>query len=415
MRIEKDKIKGIMLGSIIGDALGNPVTGMSKGHILSTFKEINSYVDPAPGLKGKMERWKKPGIYSSITQWMIIVSFFLFSGERKKEKSFFEFFKGIKNAGNPERIFRHSGPMEINFLNHFSEDSQGGNNFEWPAVELALIAVPFSFSDRSLHETLSFLLAFNRDVFSITGALIFTACLKKSVPAHGIIVAAIEEAEQLIEKIKKNQGSLFDAGINPDYILCGIKDYIAVFSGTPEVATKEDAGKVICSHVNKKIKTPVKRATVNHPLAVIPYSFFLIHAYQETDVSPIFHAVNEGGTASLLCAVTGAMCGGMYGAASIPDSLINTLVNRKKVLSAIDSISAGRGLSIQEFLKDEASLTLKEEEERNAKLRHVKSKKKQTKVKPKKDLATIVVESWTKTDQAKWRKKQRECIDKSCV
>jgi hypothetical protein len=57
----------------------------------------------------------------------------------------------------------------------------------------------------------------------------------------------------------------------------------------------------------------------------------------------------------------------------------------------------------------EALVLLKEIQEKNAKLKHVKVKTKNTKKKSRKDiereLSALVVESWTKLDKAKWRRK----------
>ncbi len=62
---------------------------------------------------------------------------------------------------------------------------------------------------------------------------------------------------------------------------------------------------------------------------------------------------------------------------------------------------------IQDFISGEASLSAKETEEKNAKLKHVKIKikKKKSRHEMEKELSNHVVESWTKFDRAKWRKK----------
>ena len=68
-----DVTSAIILSVIAGDALGSPLEGMSRGHIKSCFGPLSGYADPEPALKGKMDRWKKPGLYSSISQFMLML------------------------------------------------------------------------------------------------------------------------------------------------------------------------------------------------------------------------------------------------------------------------------------------------------------------------------------------------------
>ncbi len=59
----KGEVSDIILAAITGDAAGYTLNGMKKNHIKAVFREISGYIDPAPGLKNNMQRWKKPGLY----------------------------------------------------------------------------------------------------------------------------------------------------------------------------------------------------------------------------------------------------------------------------------------------------------------------------------------------------------------
>ncbi|RPI89409.1 MAG: ADP-ribosylglycohydrolase family protein, partial [Spirochaetales bacterium] len=65
---DTDKNTGILLGALTGDALCTPLEGLSAGHIRSVLGHIGDYADPEPALKGKMDRWRKPALYSSLSQ-----------------------------------------------------------------------------------------------------------------------------------------------------------------------------------------------------------------------------------------------------------------------------------------------------------------------------------------------------------
>lgn len=402
-----NKIKGIVLGSIIGDALGTPLGGFSKGHISSVFKRINGYADPAPALKGNMERWKKPALYSSISQMIILLSYHLTSSGRRL--SFHDLIKSAADTSEMDYgIFRHPGVMEKKYFERIKNPAIT-EIFSWPCTELSLISTPFAYNESADHEIVSFCSALNRDIASITGTLVFINILKTVIYAEKNITPdlAVNVVSSLQNNINKNPGILFDKGINPDYILSSLEDFGSIFSSLRELHTAEKAEEKICSIANKKLKTPVTRATVNHPLLIIPYSIVLSSLSGNNPAEIYFTAASEGGAASVLCGFCGALCGALHGADSIPESLIENLVNRRKILSVIDSISSGEDNFMDDFLKNELLLTRKETEERNARLKHIKPKKKEEKTRKssEQEIARHVVESWTKTDKAKWRRR----------
>lgn len=403
----RNKIKGILLGSIIGDTLGTPLSGFSKGHISSIFKHVNDYVDPAHGLKGNMERWKKPALYSSISQMIILLSYHLTSGNRSS--SFSDIIRRAIDASEADYgIFRHPGVMGKKYIEQIKNTSV--EVFAYPCAELSLIAIPFAYNEAADHEIISFCSILNRDISSITGALFFINLLKRIITTCESITLpdlAINELSSLQNSINRNPGVFFEKGINPDYILSSLEDFSKIFSGLKTVKTIESAEEIICSLANKKFKTPVKRGTVDHPLIIIPYSIILAHISRSNPAEILSTAANEGGAASVLCGLSGALCGALYGEESIPEHLVENLVNRRKILSIINAISSTGSDFMTDFLKNESLLTMKEIEEKNARLKHIKPRKKETKTKKdrEQEITKHVVESWTKTDKAKWRRR----------
>ncbi len=421
---QDNTIKGMMLGAIIGDAVGTPIDGMSKGHIQSIFKSIDGYIDPSPGLKGRMNRWKMPGLYSSLSQMMMILSFILSTQKSFKETNITDFIKAIPDISENEfGILRHPGILEKNFISRIIAGDEGSHDriFSYPCARAALIISPAAYytsRDNLVSRAISLSMMFNRDIDSIAGALMFTILLRdiitesRSFTSSSLIAHAIETASSLSKEIETNPDKIFEKGINPDSLLASMEKYAMLFSNLENIKSREAAEEKICSFLNSMIKSPVTRATVNHPLAIIPYSIYLTSSCIDSPLNTLFTAANEGGSSSILCSLAGTLNGAIFGAHWIPEELKDSLVNKKRIGALIEEISRQKvsDFIIQDFIDGEASLTKKEIQELNAKLKHTKPRKPNKKKKKfakdkEKELSRHVVESWTKTDQAKWRKK----------
>ena len=109
IRTEKgDHYRGDDRGSACG-----PLEGFGPGHIRSIFGRITDYTDPSPALKGKPERWRKPGLYSSISQMIMLM---LLSAGRGRGIDMRSFVRELENnppvEGHPFGAFRHPGVVE---------------------------------------------------------------------------------------------------------------------------------------------------------------------------------------------------------------------------------------------------------------------------------------------------------------
>ncbi|MFH0975009.1 MAG: ADP-ribosylglycohydrolase family protein [Spirochaetota bacterium] len=421
--MNEQKIKGMFWGAITGDAIGTPLDGLSKAHLHSVFKNIESYLDPTPALKNKPENWKKPCLYSAISQFMLLLSMFLFSFKRPDPREFTEYIsRSLSEGDNELGIFRHPAVMEKYFIKKIKSQAANSGDalFSVPSANLAVLMTPFVLSppqnETHIEQLLSFSLMLNRDVHSTAGTLIFNALLadilgKESLPEReSILASAITSSNSLLKNAEKLMPRIFDLGINPDYLLASIKDYITIFSNIININDIDSSEKTIINYVNLKIKTPVTRATVNHPLAIIPFAAYLSNYYMDDSLNAIFHAAESGGSTSVFCALVGALNGAMYGLDTLPENLINELVNKKKITTMVDSLVKKKMNDelIKDFIHGEASLSAKEIQEKNARLKHVKIKTKKQKSRSEIEnrLSSHIVETWTKLDKAKWKRKK---------
>jgi len=106
-------------GLVCGDALGALFEGMSRAHIHAMARDIETYMDTSPLLKGKMHRWTKPGLYTSLTQMMICTAM-SHDGRRFSRENFHQILSGNPSVQDSDTgIFRHSDcPKGISFHWH---------------------------------------------------------------------------------------------------------------------------------------------------------------------------------------------------------------------------------------------------------------------------------------------------------
>ncbi len=410
-----DKIRGILLNSILGDALCTAIDGLSKGKILSDYKEINNYIEPLLNRK-TIDKWRKGGLYSSISQFMIISSFSL-TKPRKYTDMFMEMIeRSISTYSDKYSIFRHTGTAEREFIKTMQKRSQAVRYFDRPCTRVVPIVFPLSFSEESadsyFRKTADIMGRFTSDEFTISGAMILleflAGSIKTSAASNNLINRAIDAAESVSRYIKKNTHIVFDHQLNPDKLLAHSKSYYDIFCELNNEDQKDKAELKIIDNLNRYLKDPVKRATVNHPLAIIPYAFYIVRHLRKNPKDILFNIAYEGGSSAPLASVAGAVTGSLYGTSFTPEVLIENLVNKKKVLSIIGSITEKRISSkiMEGFIKSEIALTQKEHEEFHARSKLKKeTPKKNSRKKEKEALLTKhVVESWTKLDKAKWKK-----------
>ena len=410
--------KNVLLSAIIGDALGSGVEGFTKGHIHAHYRNMDDYIDPEPALKGRVEMWRKPGLYSSISQFMLILSMAC-----ARREPCIEYFSRCV-AGSPEiagygpGIFRHPDGVEKKFISRMKDEREKSEAPANPSVRIIPALLPLSLRTNSemehMAEVITYVRLFTHDMPTMASALLFSSLLRTLMRGNSTTFDPMRISPEIssacADAIESNSAVIFALAVNPGALIQEIQSLGTILLGLAAADTLQTAEQIICASVNKKLKTPVTRATVNMPDALIPYSL-AVSTFHRGDPSLLFHAAAEGGSAASLSSLCGAIsaCGREP---FIPENLLRNLVNRKKILSLADCLygnAAPAGL-MDDFMRSEASLTAKEQEELRARLKHGKNrpvKKHLTRSEKEKKLARHAAESWTKLDKAKWKKEKR--------
>jgi ADP-ribosylglycohydrolase len=419
----QDKVKYMLLGTIIGDALGTPLDGLSRQHIKSTLKSINNYTDAAPALKGKLDQWKKPGLYSSASQLMILLAMYGILNKNITPNKFMQLIKTLpETAGNGYGIFRHPYPLIQHLIRNAKTNNYPALNAAFSgacaksAIVLLPLAIPGILSDENYYKDfIALSLMLNKDTHSVAGSMIVNLLIRKILKdglSENILLPAAVLANTLHKDLEILTPQLFELGVFPDYLLNAVNDFSNIFSAIKSIKDTDAAEKAIYSYVNKKVKTPITRANINYPLAIIPFSIYFCNIHLNNPSEILFHAAELGGSPSVICAMAGAFSGAIHGLDGIAENLPEELINKKRIINLAEAISVGKISDeiVPDFLQNEAALTSKEIQEKNAKLKHVKIKTKKPKSRQEKErqLSAHVVESWTKLDKARWRKKSKK-------
>ncbi len=427
--VNKSKKKGLILGAITGDALGTPLEGMSRGHIRSVFGEIHSYLDPGPGLKHNMDHWKKPGLYSSISQ-LIILSLMSESHYRGRGKLFC-----IPNAAMPAvegsdfSIFRHPGAAERYFIQRgIRQEAPQTAPLMVPDARVVSAIAPGGALRTAADSLLTLLiertLPYTGDYHTLAGVLVLSGLLSFYIINEGSAgsVSIGDSAEVISRRIMKEldqtSAEVFEYGINPDYLVAAAGDFNEVFTAINTHTSVEAIEQAIMSRANRHFKTPATRATVNHPLCILPMGIGLSKLYWDHPGEALFAAAALGGSTAALASITGMIAGAAHGVESLPDTLVQNLVNRRNIITITDALTGNHlpEKMITGFIDGEMRLTRKEIQDYRAHIRHTDPRIKKTARAGKdaaSELSRHVVESWTKLDKARWKKERDKKEKKS--
>ncbi len=417
-------LQDIMLGSITGDALGAPLDGMGQAHIRSVFKSVHHYIDSMPALKGKPDRWKKPGLYTSTTQLSLYLATAL-TGEKICRVELLEnLFNKITGTGQSlTGHLRHPSGTTIQAFKRLENTKKQSTSHITSGDILpllpALLALKQTGDEALVASVTTFSSFFSHNPWVLASCLI-TSFLYSSIRSSpnandfkAVVTDAIESANKAEKNSEISSHLIFDSGWNPNTVIDCIRHIHDLLVRIQRTTHIDQAAQCIVDCINAHQKTPVTRPTVNHAISVLCWPFAYALHNQNTG-EYMFRITETGGSTGVFVPIAGAIYGMYNGTSLIPSVLIENLINRKRILGLVESINNAKvtGVELDEFMRNESALTRKEEEERGSRFKRTPEKKprKRTKNEQVDELSRHVVESWTKYDKAKW-KKQKKKID----
>lgn len=399
--MDRFKLTQMLHGIMIADALASPLDNLSAGHIRNVFGTIQDYTDPACALKHKLHLWKKPGLYTAISQYCVLLSVINIREHTYNHQHVVNF---LFSLGDSNCIFRHPR----GFLQHLNSP------YDAPTAEL-LICIPtvFFLQKQNPLSLIHFILTHNKNAAVCVSALFIYMLLEDitRLNLQALDGAVLQHTvENVLQFTHTYSSAIFDNGGNSHTIIQAAEDLHSMIQHMPHRSSLTQYTEYCLPFAHRWSKNTYTRLTVNHPFTLVPMALYCIETNAIENV--LYTAVHQGGTISLLVPLVAILATALYGYDCIPKHLMDTMVNKKRILQLLEGLQKN-SISmefISEFFQNEKNLTQKEQEELESKLKHVASKRPSSKKSQDahKDMTQIVVESWTKLDKAKWKKERRK-------
>ncbi len=416
------KIENLLYNTIYTDAFTRPFSGMSAGHIKAHYSGISGYFNSEEAYKDHPERWTKPGLYGWITQ----LGLFCVSAGKMRFIEKNDIVHLLETCiGTPEnrmRVVRGNDLCVQDFLHRDKHDNE--TVILRPGCSPVLLSVLFSLSiapkKPAMKQIIRFTAHFTRNSDTVAASLLWDRIVRSvEYYDNSLFTAADKELAALLQDRENIQPLCFSNGIHPDGVEQSLRHFQAVLRYYIENGI-EGGKKSHILYVNSLLKSPVTRVTIDHPLLLPFHAITLAEMYKNgdggnknRDTHILSAAIEEGGESGLAAVMALLLCNDENFTDEYP-FLAEDLVNKKKIIQYAQKSAAGlTEAELAEFFTAEQKLTAKEEEERNAILKH--AKKKPAKKRPPKgrkrveeQLSAHIVESWTKKDKARYKREQRK-------
>ena len=409
MGVSMNSKKDILKSIIVGDALGSVFHGLSEGHIRANFSADEIYPDSIKALKKNESLWRKPALYTSVSQLSVIAAV-LSSSRRISQDSFFQALRSSQASSMlPWGCFRH--PDRV-FQVYIESQSSKLPLPEFQSLTVPVIAFAgacFYPAKISFNDIIELVISFTKDVPTVCSALILSNIAGKDCKSA---VKALAESSEYLLGCKDLYPRFFSAGINPDKAENSLSLFSEIFAN---VLGKDyqNAEKYLSEKISKITSQNITRATVENVYSSIAIAAVIADSNDSFAANAAAHKGGFSTQISSLCGLFSALRG-----FPADDELFDKLINKKRMVEVISHLDSGKIKSafqfIEEFLSDEYPLTVKENEEFQRKTKNKEaskatdSKKRQTE---EERLSRHVVESWTKLDRAKYKKEKKRNSD----
>jgi hypothetical protein len=400
---------------LYSDVFASPFQNMSAGHIKTGYKRESVYFDNREAQKDHLDRWRMPGLYSSIMQ-MSILSYYIGKEKITETNKIEEIIVQIFNS--PERAFetlRFPTGCIRNFVLPYNAEIQKVNIYPCSVSVLLTSVYSAAIAPKKITpaQLFFFLAIFTCNSDCAAAVLFFDTVVRRLEYSESLSYYAISEdsINEIISKKNEILPAAFSFGINSDSVEKSIHHLLIIMSYYSKYDIIEAQDKHL-NYVNTLFQTPVKRLTIDHPLILIPFAISLAEKSKEDSAYLPEMCSLEGGETILLSCLTSILRNDID-ISEFDKKYQNRLVNKNLISKTIDAIVKSRVpiKQIIDFFDNENKLTEKENETRLSITKHVKKK---TKEKPKKskitreqELSQHIVESWTKRDKSRWKKERR--------
>ncbi len=351
-----DRARGCLLGLAIGDALGAPVEGLSRAALLRRHGEVRDYLGASgPG------RCHLPGLYTDDTQQALVLADVLaeargFDGNLARRK-YLELAQPA--PGLPRGALRSTAGNFRAAIELMARDGSGsatgvpsaGNG---AAMRIAPIGIWYATDAEGLRRAaIEASLQTHADPRGVSAA-VAVACLVGRLAASSVsgpaeALAALADAIACILQAEEDLAGEPDPGAgNPTPPRTSA--VLRLLEPLWEAEPWEVLRTIVIGANRQQPAQPVSGPGDPFAPASVPTAIYLaLHAPSFEEA--VLEAVNLGGDADTVGAMTGALAGARWGAEAIPARWLDGLANREGILARADAlVGGGKGAGSWESL-----------------------------------------------------------------
>ena len=348
-----DKARGCLLGQAIGDALGAPIEGFSRERVLRHNGEVRDYLDPQQAWVGRLGRAHLPGLYTDDTQQALLIADVLVEGRgfdpEAARRRYLDLARPV--PGLPRGAHRSMGG---NFRAAQERMAAGSPALEsgvpsagnGAAMRVAPIGLWYaSDPDGLCRAAIQASLQTHADARGISAA-VAVACLAGHLALHVLAgrddeLAALQAACACAQQAEALLSSEFglprgSRGPQPPRFSGALLVLEPLWEAPPW-----DVMRTIVIEANRQQPAhPVTCPSDGFAPASVATAIYLALRAPSFEEA-VVEAINLGGDADTVGAMTGSLAGARWGAGAIPQRWLDGLANRDGVLARADALTGG--------------------------------------------------------------------------
>jgi ADP-ribosyl-[dinitrogen reductase] hydrolase len=364
-----DRVRGCLLGSAVGDALGAPLEGLSAQQIKTHYGRVRNYVDGVQAWKRKPYRWRMRGLYSDDTQQALALCDVLLESQRIDQERLADLYLALMT---PKGSFvgAHRG-IGRSFRQVLAALEQGvpahltGQPTAGIGAAMRIAPVPLYFGDEigpMFEAVMAASLMTHRDIRSISGALAVTHAIRRLAAGEPRDPSLLLWVAADVSRDEKQIASHYSQVVTKtDQHGHGLSRAIAHAESILD-SPRERALSALVDEANRHGAEPAcKRPTMGFPPACIPACLYILLTTDSFEEA-LMDVVNLGGDTDTAGAILGAMAGAYYGVDSIPARWLDGLQNREGIESRAIALAqrSAAGLDIPDLVATEHLLSRRE-------------------------------------------------------
>ena len=387
-----DRVAGSVLAMAVGDALGAAVEGLSSQRIadlfgeLRDFGQVRTFYDSLSErgdlstkvIAGHRERWRLPGLYTDDTQQALLLIESLVADGGANRRGYahrlMQCLEASRRDDLPLGLFRAygSGFQEVmrRLMSGASPDTVGvdsaGNG---AAMRIAPVGLYYAGDPPAAGRgAVEIALLTHRDSRAILAAASVAMAVSRACELV-TIESRVEFFKELIRQVEALSKELAEQPLlaGPEQAELRTQYIEAMNNLLPHIRDSYAAAATVVSRFASQVSNQYLAAESPFCLCSVLMSLWHFLHYRDSLEEAIISAVNSGGDADTIAAMTGAMVGALRGKLAIPGGWLRALVNRKQVELRSQAL-VQRRLELPEwesFCEMEATLTREENESRS--------------------------------------------------